>query len=51
MFKNRWFSSTFGPKMEKVIEEWIELRNEELYDFCFSPSMIQVIKSRRVTEA
>jgi len=51
MFKNRWFRSTFGPKREKVIEEWIELRNEELYDFCFSPSLIQVIKSMRVTEA
>jgi hypothetical protein len=51
MFKNRWFRKTFGPKREKVMDAWIELQNEELYDFGFSPNMIQVRKSRRVREA
>ena len=42
---------TYGPKRGKLIEQYIELYNEELYGFCFSQNVIQVINSRRVREA
>jgi hypothetical protein len=42
-------SSTLrGPKRDEVTGEWIKLHNEELRDLYSSPSMIRIIKSRRM---
>jgi hypothetical protein len=39
---------TFGPKMDRVTEEWRKLHNEELHNLYSSPSIIRIIKSRRM---
>jgi hypothetical protein len=38
----------FGPKRDEVTGEWRKLHNEELRDLYSSPSIIIIIKSRRV---
>ena len=38
----------FGPKMDKVTREWRNLHNEELRDLYSLPSIVQVVKSRRM---
>jgi hypothetical protein len=38
----------FGPKRDEVTGEWRKLHNEELRDLYSSPSIIRVIKSRRM---
>jgi len=38
----------FGPKRDEVTEKWRKLYNEEPNDLCSTPSIIQVIKSRRM---
>jgi hypothetical protein len=38
----------FGPKRDEVTGGWRELHNEELRDLYFSPSIIRIIKSRRM---
>jgi hypothetical protein len=48
MFENRLPSRIFGPNREEVIGEWRKLHNEELRDFYSSPSIIRIIKSRRI---
>jgi hypothetical protein len=41
----------FGPKRNEITWEWRRLHKEELYDFCCSPNIIRVIKSRRIKRA
>jgi hypothetical protein len=38
----------FGPKRDEVTGEWRKLHNEELRDLYSSPSIIKIIKSRRM---
>jgi hypothetical protein len=37
-----------GPKRDEVTGEWKQLRKEELRDLYSSPSIIRIIKSRRM---
>jgi hypothetical protein len=48
VFENRVLRRIFGPKRDKVTGEWRRLHNKELNDLYSSPSIIQVIKSRRM---
>ena len=36
----------FGPKRDEVTAEWGKVQNEELNDFCSSPNIVRVKKSR-----
>jgi len=38
----------FGPKTDEVTGEWRKLHNEELHDLYSLPSIVRVIKSRRM---
>jgi hypothetical protein len=38
----------FGPKIHEVTRGWRRLHNEELNNFYSSPSIIRMMKSRRI---
>jgi hypothetical protein len=38
----------FGSKRDEMIGGWRKLHNEELQNLCSSPSIIRIIKSRRM---
>jgi hypothetical protein len=38
----------FGPKRDGVTGRWRKLHNEELHNLYSSPSIIRIIKSRRM---
>jgi hypothetical protein len=38
----------FGPKRDEVTGGWRKLRNEELHNLLYSPSIMRMIKSRRM---
>jgi hypothetical protein len=42
------FERIFGPKGDEGMGEWRKLHNEELHDVYSSPSIIRIIKSRRM---
>jgi hypothetical protein len=46
--ENRVLRRIFGPKRDKETGEWRKLHNEELNDLYSSPSIIRVIKPRRM---
>jgi len=48
VFENRVLRRIFGPKSDAVKGEWRKLNNEELNDLYSSPSIVQVIKARRI---
>jgi hypothetical protein len=48
VFENRVLRRIFGPKRDEVTEECRKLHNEELRDLYSSPSVIRIIKSRRM---
>jgi hypothetical protein len=47
-FGNRVLRRMFGPKREGVTGGWIELYNTKLLNVYSSPSIIRMIKSRRM---
>jgi hypothetical protein len=48
VFENRVLRRIFGPRRDEVMRGWRTLRNEELHDFYSLPSIITIIKSRRM---
>jgi hypothetical protein len=48
VFENMVLREMFGPKRDEVMGECGKLRNEELCDLYSSPSIIRIIKSRRM---
>jgi hypothetical protein len=48
MFESRVLRRIFGPVRDEVTGGWIKLHNEELRDLYSSPSIIIMIKSRKV---
>jgi hypothetical protein len=48
VFENRVLRRIFGPKRDEVTGEWRKLHTKELYDLYTSPSIIRIIKSRRM---
>jgi hypothetical protein len=48
VFENRVLRRIFGPERDEVTGEWRKLHNKELRDFYSSPSIIRIIKSRRM---
>jgi hypothetical protein len=48
MFENRVLRRIFGPKRDGVMGGWRKLHNEELHNLYSSPSIIRIIKSRRL---
>jgi hypothetical protein len=49
VFETRVLRRIFGPKRDEVTGEWRKLHNEELRDLYSSPSIIRIIKSRRMS--
>jgi len=48
VFENKVLRGIFGPRRGEVTGEWRKLHNEELNDLYSSPSIVRVIKSRRM---
>jgi hypothetical protein len=48
VFENRVLRRIFGPKRDEVTGDWRKLHNEELHGLYSSPSIIRVIKTRRM---
>jgi hypothetical protein len=48
VFENRVLRRIFGPRRDKVTGGWRKLHNKELRDLYSSPSIIRIIKSRRM---
>jgi hypothetical protein len=48
VFENRELRKIFETKRDEVTGVWRELHNEELHNLYSSPSIIRMIKSRRM---
>jgi hypothetical protein len=51
VFQNRVLRRIIGPKRDEVTGEWRKLHNGELRDLYSSPSIIRIIRSRRMRRA
>jgi hypothetical protein len=48
VFENRVLRRIFGPKRDAMMGGWRKLHNEELHDLYSSPSILKMIKSRKM---
>jgi hypothetical protein len=48
VFENRVLRRIFGPKRDKLAGGWRKLHNEELHNLYSSPSVIRMIKARKM---
>jgi hypothetical protein len=48
VLENKVLRRIFGPKRDEVIGGWRKLHNEELHKLYYPPSIIRMIKSRRM---
>jgi hypothetical protein len=48
VFENRVLRKVFRPKRDGMTGGWRKLHNEELHNLYFSPSIIRILKSRRM---
>jgi hypothetical protein len=48
VFGNMLLIRMFGPKRDEVTKVWIKLHNEEIHDLYSSPTIVRVIKWRRM---
>jgi hypothetical protein len=48
VFENRVLRRIFGPNRDEVTGGWRKLHNEELHGLYSSPSIVRVIKARRM---
>jgi hypothetical protein len=48
LFENRVLRRIFGPNRDEVTGGWRKLHNEELHGLYSSPSIVRVIKARRM---
>jgi hypothetical protein len=48
VFENRVLRRILRPKRDEVTGEWRKLHNEELHDLYSSPSIIRIMKARRM---
>ena len=48
VLENRVLRRITGPKRDEVTGKWRKVHNQELNDLYSSPSIIRVIKSRRI---
>jgi hypothetical protein len=51
VFESRLLRRIFGPKRDEVTGGWRKLHNEELHSLYSSPSIIRIIKSKRIRGA
>jgi hypothetical protein len=51
MFENKLLRRIFGPKRDEVTGGWRKLHNEELHNLYSSPTIVRMIKSRRMIRA
>jgi len=49
VFENRALIRIFRPNRNEVRGEWRKLHNEELNDLYYSPNILRMIKSRRMS--
>jgi hypothetical protein len=48
VFEDKVLRRIFGPERDEVTGQWRKLHNEELHDLYSSPSIMRIIKSRRM---
>jgi hypothetical protein len=48
VFENRVLRRIFGPKRDELTGGWRKMHNEELHGLYSSPSIVMVIKARRM---
>jgi hypothetical protein len=48
VFENNVLRRILGPRKDELTVDWRNLHNEELHDLSSSPSIVRVIKSRRM---